>query len=183
MTSNLDCKLSQELKSPMSSKAFAPKRKKKDSGLAGQAEQIKVLWAELARPKNHPPLKASEIPQDQDFKRIQQWLCDEGICNDFECALKVIDRYVGKHTMTPQKLTLNEFQKLFQKGMFKNALLKLAQRFDNQQEAQVDPEGEELSLFRKLEQYQRKSMIKGLDRNAETHQDIKKMLNSLRDIV
>ena len=82
--------------------------------------------------------------------------------------------------MSEGMVTQNEFKKLFQKGMFKQALIRIAQEFDKQvKEGKISAD---LSLSRKLDRYQRTSMIGGIDPKSKTHKDTKKMLASLLEI-
>lgn len=64
--------------------------------------------------------------------------------------------------------------------MFKQALIRIAQAFEKQvKEGKISAD---LSLSRKLDRYQRTSMIGGIDPKSKTHRDTKKMLESLLEI-
>lgn len=85
--------------------------------------------------------------------------------------------------MSHNKITLQEFEKFFTKGIFRRALAKIIKDFDGEVVKWGNSElAEELSLGRKLDMYQRRGMIRGINPKAENHKDIRKMLYSLHDI-
>lgn len=119
--------------------------------------------------------------QSLTLNAVLRWVCEEGIALDMEKAQEIIDSYIGKDLMTAGEVSQTEFNKLFQKGMFKNSLIKIANTFEKQvQDGLISAD---LSLRCKLDYFQRNGMLKGLDRNSDTHKDTKKMLASLKDIL
>lgn len=82
--------------------------------------------------------------------------------------------------MDDNRITMQEFEKLFCKGIFKRALSKIAETFDYEVKCGNIPA--DLPLSRKLDTLQRKDMIKGINPKARNHVDIRKRLDSLRDL-
>ena len=93
----------------------------------------------------------------------------------------MIEKVLGVQLTSSGPVSETEFKKLFNKGIFKQALVKIAATFDLQVQSGQIPAG--LSLGRKLDTYQRVKMIKGIDPGSETHKDTKKMLFSLGEIL
>lgn len=61
-------------------------------------------------------------------------------------------------TSRKEKLTYDEFKKIFCKGMFKDNLISISNQFD-----QMNKANEELPLSMKLSHYQRFQFFSGLD--------------------
>ena len=116
--------------------------------------------------------------QELPFSKITTWFIHEGIALDEVKAKKLITQKIGTELMTPGMLHFNEFLKLFQKGIFKQALAKISQIFESGAEEGT----EQLSLRSKLEQYQRRGMFKGMDPRGQTFKETKRMMDALRDV-
>ena len=108
----------------------------------------------------------------------------ENIASDIEKAHQIIDNRVGSELMNINRITLSEFERLFTKGMFRRALMFIIENFDQQVESWGNKElNNELPLGRKLDMFQRRSMIKGINHKAENHKEIRNMMYSLHDIL
>lgn len=66
-------------------------------------------------------LQVHEIPK----RGVINWLVEEEITADGDKAQIVIDQLIGKNLMTEGLVSLQEFYKLFQKGMFCNSLTRI----------------------------------------------------------
>ena len=168
-----------------SEKAKNQSSKKKEfdlNSLAEQSESIKRLWVKMAEEtvdKNvHPdPEKVIQLP----IPVILDFLVNEGVCLDRDKARAVIAKQIGEEKLKETYFSCDDFNKLFCKGMFKKALIKIAQIFEQQVQSGKICEG--LSLARKLDTYKRQTIIEGLDPRSEKHKDTQNMLHSLRDII
>lgn len=116
---------------------------------------------------------------------MTEFLQNEKIVNDLEKARNVIRQEVDPNCITDQKITFDEFSKLFCKGIFKHAIMRISNKVNN-------PEGEatknvtmskevadELSLDTKMNTFKRKKMLKGLDKSQETHKEVMQTLGAL----
>ncbi len=124
-------------KSPkMSEKAENQTIKKTEAdvnSLAEQSESIKRLWVKMARAtvdKNvHPdPEKVIQLPMPV----ILDFLVSEGVSLDRDKAKLVIAKQIGEEKLKEPYISSDDFNKLFCKGMFKKALIKIAQIFEQQ---------------------------------------------------
>jgi len=79
---------------------------------------------------------------------VTNWLVGEEITADGDKAQIVIDQLIGKNLMTEGLVSLQEFYKLFQKGMFCNSLTRIQKALDQCVKDEVLPES--ISLRRKL---------------------------------
>lgn len=104
------------------------KNVKPDSNsLAEQSESIKTIWFCLCRDNldtNIQPdaTKVTELP----LSVILDFLVKEGVSLDRDKARQVVNKQIGEELMSENKVSDEEFDKLFCKGMFKKALIKIA---------------------------------------------------------
>ena len=101
--------------------------------------------------------------------------------SDQDKALSLIDNQIGPHRQADGYITQFEFGKLFQKGLFRNALIKIMNTFDLQ--VKCGQISDELSLQTKVLAYQRNSFLAGMDRTGDSFKDTKRTLESLQDIM
>jgi hypothetical protein len=66
--------------------------------------------------------KVTELP----LGAILDFLVQEGVSLDRDKARQVVNKLIGEVFMSENKISLEEFEKLFCKGMFKKALIKIA---------------------------------------------------------
>ena len=64
----------------------------------------------------------SEIP----IKTILKFLVKEGVAAEMDKAKMVVDYFLGGVLMCEGMISINEFKKLFQKGIFKQALMRIS---------------------------------------------------------
>lgn len=152
------------------------------TSLAEQSESIKSIWAQLARDNTErrifpDPEKVTELP----LNVILDFLIRESVALDRDKAKEIILKQIGEEHINDGKISADSFSKLFCKGMFKRALIKIAETFENQ--VKTGKISADLPLGRKLDTYQRTSMMKGIDPTSETYKDTRQMFYSLRDIL
>jgi hypothetical protein len=58
-------------------------------------------------------------------------LIKEGIAVEREKAKMVVHNFLGGVLMCEGMITINEFKKLFQKGIFKHALMRISKEFES----------------------------------------------------
>ena len=77
-------------------------------------------------------------------------------------------------------MNFDEFNRIFCKGMFKEALIDVNQNFSSLN-AKTST-SEDVQLFVKIGEYQRQQMFTGLDPKADQYVYGRQILNSLNDI-
>ena len=100
----------------------------------------------------------------------------------------MIRQEIDPNCITDGKITFDEFSKLFCKGIFKHAIMRISNKVNN-------PEDEanksltmskevvaELSLDTKMNTFKRKKMLRGLDKEQETHKEVMQTLGALAQI-
>jgi hypothetical protein len=107
------------------------KTKPDSNSLAEQSESIKTIWIELCSANMDLKIQAdvnrvTELP----LSAILDFLVKEGVSLDRDKARHVVNKQIGDELMSENKVSMEEFEKLFCKGMFKKALIKIAQTFD-----------------------------------------------------
>ena len=70
----------------------------------------------------------SEIP----LKPVLEFLVKEGIALDKEKARETIEKILGTQLTISSSVTETDFKKFFNRGIFKQALVKIAATFDQQ---------------------------------------------------
>jgi hypothetical protein len=64
------------------------------------------------------------------LKEVKSWLVKEGIALDREKAKTAIENEIGKLSMADDdKMTYDEFNRLFAKGVLRKALIDVAEKF------------------------------------------------------
>jgi hypothetical protein len=132
---------------------------------------MEQIWLDLAKhcldkvPKHVPSLP---------LQSVAEYLVKESIALDLNKALEVIQKIIGPR-LDENVMRQSEFNKFFQKGVFKDQLIKIANSFDNNNHS--------LGLGYQLSTFQRRSMLKGINREHESHQDIKRILRSLQQLM
>ena len=110
----------------------APKPKVADpSSLAEQSESIKTIWVELARENTNrriypDPEKVTELA----LTVVLDFLVREAVALDRDKAREIIMKQIGDEHVADGKISADSFSKLFCKGMFKRALIKIAETFE-----------------------------------------------------
>lgn len=83
--------------------------------------------------------------------------------------MTVLKQFLGRQFMNDGQVNQKEFAKLFQKGMFKLALVKMLTTFEEQKRSGVL--AKDLSLSRTLDTYQRKTMLQGIHPQSATYNE------------
>ena len=117
-----------------------------------KTEAVKSIWNQIVRScYTHDPGFVTEIP----IPEVHKWLIKEGIVADKEKAKRAIQQEVGKLRLQSEGLMLyEEFTRMFTKGVIKNALHDVAERF-NQMMKKKGADVEDLPVGRKIDQYAR----------------------------
>ena len=125
------------------------------------------------------------------IKIVTDFLQNEKVVNDLEKARNVIRQEVDPNCITEGKITFDEFSKLFVKGIFKHAIMRISQKVNNveEEDRSLRPkhpmskeEANELSLDTKMNTFKRKKLLRGLDKEAETHKEVMNTLGALAQI-
>lgn len=96
-----------------------------------------------------------------------------------EQAAKVIFGQLGLATRK-DSINFDEFNKIFCKGLFKEALINVTNKFNEMNLNQNAKQ--ELPLSVKINEYQRNQMFSGLDPKTESFNHGRQILNSLHEI-
>lgn len=96
-------------------------------------ESINQVWLSLVHSSVdvnlYPDIRlVSEIP----LKTVLEFLVKEGVALDKEKAREMIEKVLGVQLASSGPISETEFKKLFNKGIFKQALVKIAATFDLQ---------------------------------------------------
>lgn len=109
-------------------------------------------------------------PNDIPVKFVLDFLEQEKVTTDREKARNLIRTEVDPSVLTEGKITLDDFSKLFCKGIFKHALMRIAKKVLNQEQPKNAGQptmtkelAETLDLETKMNTFRRTNMIKGLD--------------------
>jgi len=95
------------------------------NSLAEQAETIGQIWSKLATSASGKEC-SSHFVEDLPTKTILNYLVSEGLAAEREKARVVLHHFLGETFMNEGLVSIDEFKKLFQKGMFKQALMRIA---------------------------------------------------------
>jgi len=91
-----------------------------------QADIIKSIWNRHVRQVYQADIgKVNELP----IKIILDFLVKERVAHDRDKAKNVVMQTLGENLMNDGMISFDEFNKLFCKGMFKQALIKVAKTF------------------------------------------------------
>ena len=120
--------------------------------LVDQTNRIKQIWRKICL-QSCRNIRAQDIElvSELPINVIRLWLVNNRIAADVEKSQHIIDTYVGKSLNEEECINIHEFTRLFQKGMFRQALLKLAQTFEWQVSKGLI--SDQLSLTSKLTAY------------------------------
>ena len=93
-------------------------------------------------------------------------------------ALKIIQSQLGQNSRR-DKMNFDEFNRIFCKGIFKDALITVNKNFGTTLKTN---EAQEVTLSVKIGEYQRKQMLQGLEPGSQNFQQGRQILNSLNNI-
>jgi hypothetical protein len=100
------------------------------------------------------------------LKIILNWLVKEGVALDKDKAKLVIKSEIGILSQEDEGLLIyDEFNRIFCRGVFKQALITISQKFEGEMKRK-GPEFEDLPLDRKIESYSRSHMIQNIKPGA-----------------
>lgn len=99
----------------------------KDYTLYEKAESVKSIWEQLVLGHYQRDVgRITELP----LQVVSKWLVKEGIAGDVEKAGLTITNEIGQLRQANENLiTFEEFSRLFTKGVFKKAIVDVADRF------------------------------------------------------
>ena len=124
--------------------------------------------AEFGHSHERPAGKIAEIPT----KIVIDFLEDEKIVTDREKARELIRTAIDPSVLDEGKCTFDDFTRLFCKGLFKNALMRIANKV-LQHGKTCSIESQANNLEAKMSTYNRHRMTAGLDIKHETHKEVK----------
>jgi hypothetical protein len=119
---------------------------------------------------------------------VLDFLEQEKIVPDREKARELIRSAIDPAVLAEGKCSFDDFTKLFCKGIFKNALMRIAnkvlQHGNNSNTNNLESSGKAntesgLNLESKMNNYNRHKLINGLDIKNETHKEVKQTLFAL----
>ena len=111
--------------------------------LAEFEESIKRIWTDLVLEHSDRNFDLNQV-QELPMIAILDWLVKEQVSQNRDRASGVIDSLIGSQRFSEDSIHYDEFSKLFQKGMFKATLIRIAAKFEKTQKSG-------LSLGRKLD--------------------------------
>jgi hypothetical protein len=137
----------------------------KTSSLTDQMKIVKKWWNEMDDNKGR-----IELP----INTVAFFMTKKGITPDREKAKNVIYKaQLGRDKR--QIVTIDEFNRIFCKGIFKDALVNVVESIDKDKHSEND----NLPLSIRISQYQRGLMIDGLMKEKPRHEDGKAILEAL----
>ena len=137
----------------------------KTSSLTDQMKVLKKWWSEMDENKGR-----IELP----IKTVADFMTKKGITPDRERAKNVIYKaQLGREKR--QIVTIDEFNRMFCKGIFKDALVNVVESID----ANNADNNDDLPLSIKISQYQRGLMMDGLMKEKSRYEDGKAILEAL----
>ena len=157
------------------------KNYKREAAKQQAAEETKTSGKDNSSsggPHEQPASKIMEIPA----KTVLDFLEQEKIVTDREKARELIRNSVDPSVLTDGKCSFDDFTKLFCKGIFKHALMRIAKQLVNQGEGAKAEINEALSLETKMNTYNRQKLINGLDFKHDTHKEVMRTLGALDQI-
>jgi hypothetical protein len=122
-----------------------------------------------------PASKITEIPA----KIILDFLEQEKIVADREKARELIRNEIDPSVLADGKCSFDEFSKLFCKGIFKHALMRIAKNVHNHGNGALKETKNALNLESKMNAYNRSKLITGLEKHSSTHKEVMRTLGAL----
>jgi hypothetical protein len=140
----------------------------KTSSLTDQMKIVRKWWNEMNNNTGR-----IELP----LKTVASFMTKKGITPDREKAKNVIYKaQLGREKR--QTVTIDEFNRIFCKGIFKDALVNVVETID----ADEKINNEDLPLSIKINQYQRGLMKDGLMKETSRYEDGKAILEALNSL-
>ena len=140
----------------------------KTSSLADQMKLVRKWWSEMDENKGR-----LELP----MKIVSDFMTKKGITPDREKAKAIIYKaQIGREKR--QLVTLDEFNRIFCKGIFKDALINVVESIDSNGKSN----SEALPLSIKISQYQRELMMDGLMKDKNRYEEGKAVLEALSSL-
>ena len=140
----------------------------KTSSLADQMKVVRKWWSEMDGNKGR-----LELP----IKIVSDFMTKKGITPDREKAKTIINKaQVGREKR--QLVTIDEFNRIFCKGIFKDALINVVENIDTNNHTN----NEALPLNLKISQYQRGLMMEGLMKEKSRYEEGKAVLEALSSL-
>lgn len=138
----------------------------KTSSLTDQMKIVREWWNEMddSQGRNELPLKI-----------VAAFMTKKGLTPDQEKAKSVITKAQIGNRKKHQVVSIEDFNRIFCKGIFKDALVNVVESIDR--DKHINDENLPLSL--KISQYQRGLMIDGLMKESSRYEDGKAILEAL----
>ncbi|CDW75722.1 iki3 domain containing protein [Stylonychia lemnae] len=148
-----------------------PVQKTKNITLQEQMEIIKGWWKQMDPNGN--------VLFEHSINTVCGFMVKKRLASDKEQAAKIIFGQLGMATRK-DNINFDEFNRVFCKGIFKEALINVTNTFDQMSMAKQSVNDLPLSL--KINEYQRSQMFSGLDPKSEYYKEGRQILNSLNQI-
>ena len=146
----------------------------KTSSLTDQMKIVKKWWNEMDDPSSNSGGFRQNDYVNKSIKTVASFMTKKGITPDIEKAKNVIHKaQLGREKR--QVVTFDEFNRIFCKGIFKDALINVVESIDK--DKQINNESLPLSI--KISQYKRGLMIDGLMKEKNRYEDGKAILEAL----
>ncbi|CAI2383089.1 unnamed protein product [Moneuplotes crassus] len=146
----------------------------KTSSLTDQMKIVKKWWNEMGDSSSNTMHLRQNDYISKPIKVVASFMTQKGITPDIEKAKNVIYKaQLGRDKR--QVVTFDEFNRIFCKGIFKDALINVVESIDKDNQINNDS----LPLSVKISQYKRGLMIDGLMKEKSRYEDGKAILEAL----
>ena len=120
--------------------------------------------------------KITDVP----LETVYEFLIKKRLVQDRQSATKLVSQQIGGKTAIPGRMSYEEFNRLFCKGMFKVALVNTINNLQTQtatnpsddEEPRTEGFFEEMPLSLKIERYQRNRILDGLDPKTDKNKQL-----------